>query len=88
LSSDEGGGGVYEKVLWFETSVFTWSLMLITSAFFISTPVALLVKAYADRTKPKKKNRTVKTGKVHALALMRLQPSVGKVCRRHSLGCR
>jgi CubicO group peptidase (beta-lactamase class C family) len=57
------GGDVYEKMPLFETSAFTWSLILVTSAFFISAPVVLLIREYTDRNKPENKTERLRPAK-------------------------
>jgi CubicO group peptidase (beta-lactamase class C family) len=47
-------GGTFERVPWFETSVFTWTLMAACFVFFVSMPLVTAARAYVDRGKPKK----------------------------------
>jgi CubicO group peptidase (beta-lactamase class C family) len=48
-------GGTYERVPWFETSAFTWTLMAVCFASFVSMIVFLVVKVFSERGKPRLK---------------------------------
>jgi len=55
--------GTFERVPWFETSMFTWTLIITCSAFFVSMPIVLLTRAFVDRGKPKQKTASSKWAK-------------------------
>jgi hypothetical protein len=53
-------GGTYARVPWFETSAFTWTLVAVCFAFFISMPVFLVAKVFARRGKSSRKAEIAK----------------------------
>jgi hypothetical protein len=53
-------GGIYEKVPWYETSAFTWTLVVVCIASFVSMPVVLFIDAYVNRGRTKSKTAASK----------------------------
>ena len=60
-------GGTYEKVPWYETSAFTWTLIAICMAFFVSFPTVSILRITTKRSKSRQKTTASKWSQVSRL---------------------